>query len=185
MIRARRIFRRTTSIMTAHATIGSRLSEASSAMDRSVRTMGCGGRLRWWWGRWCSRWVNGWALREPATYRSCGSLPGLSTIHQASSGRLYLLESRLRVSETYCVHMSAGEEPAARSKAQHKLLKIRWGWRQADCQSAAGWQPAPQYFGGLSSHLVGRRPMRTARIGRPTTRRDWATKHRHDAFTRV
>ena len=63
--------------------------------------------------------------------------------------------------------MSAGEEPAARSKAQHKL-KIRWSWRKADCQSAAGWQPAPQYFGGLSSLLVGRRPMRTARIGCPT-----------------
>ena len=31
-----------------------------------------------------------------------------------------------------------------------------------------GCQPAPQYFGGLSSHLVGRRPMRTARFGCPT-----------------
>ena len=39
------------------------------------------------------------------------------------------------------------------------------GGRQADCQSAAGWQPAPQYYGGLSSHLVGRMPMKTARIG--------------------
>src|SRR5580658_10213532 len=56
---------------------------------------------------------------------------------------------------------------AARSKAHRNLLKIRWVWRQADCQSAAGWQPAPQYFGGFSSLLVGRRPMRTARIGCP------------------
>src|ERR1700722_8107878 len=94
----------------------------------------------------------------------------------------------IRATHNPCGNVSCGGKrtaPAARSKAQHNLLKIRWGWRQADCQSAAGWQPAPQYFGGLSSHLVGRRPNRTARIGRPTTRRDWATKHRHDAFTRV
>src|ERR1700721_1981108 len=48
-------------------------------------------------------------------------------------------------------------------------------WREADYQSAAGWQPAPQYFGGLSSHLVGRMSMRTARIGCPTKLRTrWA-----------
>jgi hypothetical protein len=38
----------------------------------------------------------------------------------------------------------SGLKGGLRSKAHRNLLKICWVWRQADCQSAAGYQPAPQ-----------------------------------------